>query len=215
MHQFLKSLGISSPFSSRLRPTSPSGRGKRQQFQSNSQRKKSTLCKKTKPAPKKASKTKTTNQALKKKNPEAKTRHFFFACSETAGGKCFSAHGELGPAQAEPCLRHMVEKKRFATKSCASATFHLFYAPVQSRFYKTSGFGTLIFFSPYIASAFKCTRATRCVQKSLRNTFWILKKRNHTRVSDTLTRIYSVRSREGRELRIRLRFGSSRRSGNL
>ena len=39
LHQLLKSLGISFPFSSCLRPASSLGRGKRQQFQSNSQRK--------------------------------------------------------------------------------------------------------------------------------------------------------------------------------
>ena len=61
-----KVTGKSSPFSSYLRPASSSGRGKRQQFQSNSQRKSSTLMQKRKPAPNKASKTTTTQRKPQK-----------------------------------------------------------------------------------------------------------------------------------------------------
>ena len=88
LHQFIKSLGLSSHFSSCLRPASSLGRGKRQQLVSIEFSKESALCKKRKPAPNKASKT-----ILTQRKPFL-TIKIVFTCGEKHA--MFFAFGAIG-----------------------------------------------------------------------------------------------------------------------
>ena len=141
LQQFLKSLGISSPFSSCLRPASCLGRGKQQRFQSNSQGKQSTLCKKRKPAPNRASKSKTTRRKPLKKiacgetdrtSPpptrlrRIRTRTIFFACGEKN-----VRHMKSLVRQTTPCLGHVVKRTGITIKRAPAQHVTTSFTPDQ------------------------------------------------------------------------------------
>ena len=113
----LHQLVISSPFLSCLRPASSSGRGKRQQFQSNSRFGSKVLyARRGNP---------TQIKHLRRNQHEKSMPKKIKACQKKV------RHRKSVVRQASPCLRYVVKKKGYTTKRCASATFHhLFYALV-------------------------------------------------------------------------------------
>lgn len=119
MHQFLKSLGISPPFLSCLRRASSSGRGRRHQFQPESQRSKVRHAKRGNQPQIRHLKRKQHQKHFEKKLLAAKNTSFVFLGYGERGRNAFFNVRRIRPRafffspgveKAEPCLRHVVTK---------------------------------------------------------------------------------------------------------
>ena len=123
----LDQLGISSPFSSCLRPASSSGREKRQQFQSNSHKH---SMPKRKPDPIKASKRRNQHEKSLKKNKSTPKNNRLRRKRTKKKIACGETDHQKKMRQAAPCLPYVVKKTGFKAKRCASA--HLFTPCLES-----------------------------------------------------------------------------------